>query len=89
LALQLTTLNNYLEARGDNAAYVLLAKSMAEGFGYSDIYGPAPSPHVKYPFVSPLVHSLPGLLKLIYDRTGHCVFGAIRAMMFGQRYTYI
>ncbi len=43
---------------GDNAVYIILAQSIAEGKGYRDIYLPGEPPHTQYPFGFPLMLSL-------------------------------
>lgn len=48
-------LNQNLDTGGDNARYIILARSLIEGKGYKDI-GLAGEPHhIKYPFVFPLL----------------------------------
>ncbi|MEE8574974.1 MAG: hypothetical protein V3T30_06130, partial [Thermodesulfobacteriota bacterium] len=54
--------DNFSDLRGeDNSSYVLLAKSIATGQGYSDINLPGAPPHTHYPpvfslILSPVVH---------------------------------
>lgn len=43
----------------DSATYVLLAKSIAEGHGYSNINIPGSPPHTQYPPLFPLILSAP------------------------------
>ena len=50
-------LNGYLTSFGDNATYVLLGKSIAEGRGYRSIWSPGEPPHYHYPFFFPLLLS--------------------------------
>ncbi len=40
---------------GDNATYILLAKSLVEGKGFRDIWAPGMPPHTQYPFGFPLL----------------------------------
>ncbi|MBI3333825.1 MAG: hypothetical protein HYZ93_07035 [Candidatus Omnitrophica bacterium] len=40
---------------GDNAAYILLAKSLVTGQGYRSIWQPGAPPHTAYPFGFPLI----------------------------------
>jgi len=40
---------------GDNAEYLLLARSLARGQGFTTIYTEPPEPHTKYPFLFPLM----------------------------------
>lgn len=46
---------------GDNATYMLLAKSMIQGNGYRDIWAPGMPPQTQYPFGFPLL-LLPGIM---------------------------
>ncbi len=52
--LYLLSLTNYLSVEGDNAVYIILAKAMATGHGYTDIQGPAPRIEAQYPFLFPV-----------------------------------
>jgi 4-amino-4-deoxy-L-arabinose transferase-like glycosyltransferase len=48
----------FSQVRGaDNANYVLLARSMAEGQGFSDVHIPGHPPHTRYPPLLPLLLS--------------------------------
>ena len=47
---------------GDNAHYLLLAKALAEGKGYRDIFRPDAPPHTLYPPLFPLM--LAGVIAL-------------------------
>ncbi len=51
---------------GDNAAYVALSKSLAQGKGMSEIWTPEQRPHTQYPFGFPLMLAPVSLLKLPY-----------------------
>ncbi len=42
---------------GDNAHYIMLARSLALGKGYRDLFLPGEPPHTKYPFLFPLMLS--------------------------------
>ena len=42
---------------GDNAHYLMLAKSLALGKGYQDLYLPGEPAHTQYPFLFPLILS--------------------------------
>lgn len=54
LALELADYR-FSQVRGaDNANYVLLARSMAEGQGFSDVHIPGHPPHTRYPPLLPL-----------------------------------
>ncbi len=55
IAMYLLSLTNYLSVEGDNAVYIILAKAMATGHGYTDIQGPAPRIEAQYPFLFPLL----------------------------------
>jgi 4-amino-4-deoxy-L-arabinose transferase-like glycosyltransferase len=55
LFLYLASLDGSLEPIGDNAEYILLAKSIALGQGYKNIYEVNNSPHTKYPPLFPLL----------------------------------
>jgi hypothetical protein len=48
---------------GDNAHYIMLAKSLAIGRGYRDLYLPGEPIHTQYPFVLPLLMSPFAVLK--------------------------
>ncbi len=54
-ALYLSTVSNQLGGNlgGDNARYIMLARSLADGKGYRETYLPGEPPHTKYPFVFP------------------------------------
>ncbi|KPJ63200.1 MAG: hypothetical protein AMS15_01265 [Planctomycetes bacterium DG_23] len=60
--LYIRPLNGYLTSFGDNATYVLLAKSVAEGRGYRDIWTPGEPLHTQYPYVFALILSAVVLL---------------------------
>ncbi|MFC1853783.1 ArnT family glycosyltransferase [candidate division CSSED10-310 bacterium] len=45
----------YFYSAGDNATYYMLAQSLVQGHGYTDIYADPPTPHVKFPFIFPLM----------------------------------
>ncbi|MFC1849557.1 ArnT family glycosyltransferase [candidate division CSSED10-310 bacterium] len=45
----------YFYSGGDNATYFLLGQAIVQGQGYTDFYADPPSPHVKYPFVFPVM----------------------------------
>lgn len=51
---------------GDNAAYVLLSKSLVQGKGLSEIWTPDGKAHTQYPFGFPLLLSPISLLRLPY-----------------------
>jgi hypothetical protein len=51
---------------GDNAAYVSLSKSLAQGKGLSEIWTPEAKPHTQYPFGFPLLLAPVSALKLSY-----------------------
>lgn len=51
---------------GDNAAYVALSKSLAQGRGLSEIWTPEGKPHTQYPFGFPLLLSPISALGLPY-----------------------
>ncbi|MGH2409116.1 MAG: hypothetical protein ACRDGS_01990, partial [Chloroflexota bacterium] len=53
--MYLLSLTNYLSVEGDNAVYIILAKAMATGHGYTDIQGPAPRIEAQYPFLFPVL----------------------------------
>ena len=53
--MYLISLTNYLSVEGDNAVYIILAKAMATGHGYTDIQGPAPRIEAQYPFLFPVL----------------------------------
>jgi len=46
---------------GDNATYLILAKSLLQGSGYRDLFDPGTPPHTQYPPGFPLI-LIPGLL---------------------------
>ena len=54
--------NTKLSLSGDNAEFMLLGRSMAEGYGLAHTHSPDPQPATKYPFGFPLmlagVHTL-------------------------------
>lgn len=43
---------------GDNARYLMLARALAQGKGYRDLYFPAAPVHAQYPFLFPLLLSV-------------------------------
>ncbi len=51
---------------GDNAAYVSLSKSLAQGQGLSEIWTPEGKAHTQYPFGFPLLLTPASLLKMPY-----------------------
>jgi len=51
---------------GDNASYVALSKSLAQGKGLAEIWTPEEKPHTQYPFGFPLLLAPVSLLKLPY-----------------------
>ncbi|MBI4725655.1 glycosyltransferase family 39 protein [candidate division TA06 bacterium] len=51
---------------GDNAAYVSLSKSLAQGKGLTEVWTPEGKPHTQYPFGFPLLLAPVSLLKLPY-----------------------
>ncbi len=53
--LNILALNNHIGIFGDDASYVLVAKSVVQGEGYSSIYYIGAPPHLLYPFVFPLL----------------------------------
>jgi len=55
LFIYLPLINNLPVFGSDSAAYIVLAKSLAEGNGYRDICLLNSPPHTKYPFVWPLL----------------------------------
>ncbi len=55
---------------GDNAVYVILAKSIKEGKGYTNLYLPDETPHTLYPF------GFPVLLSLLFMVSGISVISA-------------
>ena len=61
LAAALGTFDSALALHGDNAQFLILGRSLAEGHGLAHVNEPAPSPHTKYPFLFPL------FLALIYS----------------------
>jgi len=40
---------------GDNAEYIMLARALVDGQGYTSVYTNPPEPHTKYPFLFPLM----------------------------------
>ncbi len=54
-AIYLLSLTSYLSVEGDNAVYIILAKALATGHGYTDIQGPVPRVEAQYPFLFPLL----------------------------------
>ena len=55
LVLGLWTFDSKLSLSGDNAEYITLARSLAQGEGLSYIHSPEPSPATKFPFGFPLL----------------------------------
>src|ERR1700692_3909863 len=53
--LYLMSLSSYLSTEGDNAIYIILAKALATGHGFTNIQGPTPRIESQYPFVFPLL----------------------------------
>ena len=54
-ALYFGSLTNNLSVEGDNAIYVILAKAMALGKGYTNIQTAVPRAEAQYPFLFPLL----------------------------------
>lgn len=54
-ALYLLSLTPSLNTEGDNAGYIILAKALATGHGYTDIQEPTPRIEAQYPPVFPLL----------------------------------
>ncbi|KPK63554.1 hypothetical protein AMJ83_06510 [candidate division WOR_3 bacterium SM23_42] len=55
LLLSLLLFDPKLFTGGDNAVYAILARSIARGKGYKDLYLPDEQPHTQYPFGFPLL----------------------------------
>ncbi len=55
LALGAWTFDTKLSLSGDNAEYIVLARSLAQGRGLTYISSPAPQPATKFPFAFPLM----------------------------------
>jgi hypothetical protein len=49
------SLTSYLSVEGDNAIYIILAKALATGQGYTDIQNPQPLVEAQYPPIFPLL----------------------------------
>ena len=54
-ATYLASLTNYLSVEGDNAIYIILAKSLVTGHGYMDIQNPIPQVEAQFPPLFPLL----------------------------------
>ncbi|MDB5074445.1 MAG: repeat protein [Chloroflexi bacterium] len=54
-AVYIASMTGNLSVEGDNAVYIILAKAMATGHGYTNIQGPIPRVETQYPFVFPLM----------------------------------
>jgi len=59
LLLYLFFLNNSPAASGDQTYYITLGGSLAAGQGFREIWTPRQSPHVLYPFMYPVILSIP------------------------------
>ncbi len=55
LALGVWTFDSKLSLSGDNAEFIVLARSLAQGEGLSYIHSPEPAPATKFPFGFPLL----------------------------------
>ncbi len=55
LVLAMLTFDSFLHTNGDNAIYVILGESIAEGNGYRNMHGTAESFHSQYPPVFPFL----------------------------------
>jgi hypothetical protein len=54
-AIYFASLTNNLSVEGDNAIYMILAKAMNVGHGYTDVQGPIPRLEAQYPPLFPLM----------------------------------
>ena len=55
LVVGVWTFDSKLSLSGDNAEYIILARSLAQGEGLSYIHSPEPGPSTKFPFGFPLL----------------------------------
>lgn len=66
---------------GDNATYIILAKSLLQGFGYRELFAPDMPHHIQYPPGFPLV-LIPGLI--LFDNNFALVKFIIIALALGS-----
>ena len=75
----LVRFNPDLTLSGDNAQFLILGQSIAEGRGMVQINEPDPSPHTKYPFFFPFVLAVLHLLSpgsILLPKAAVLLFGA-------------
>lgn len=54
-ALYIVSMTGNLSVEGDNAIYIILAKALAAGHGYTNIQGPVPRIEAQFPFLFPVL----------------------------------